>query len=331
MRTFSDLGFNTDIKIAIDGLVGNFSPRVTSHKGSWPLLLKSQLNHIGFNDVEVLYKNQEWKAYDVVVIDWGMEFRGTFNLFGGVTDELSNRVNQVFNTNVVSAHIPCPDLGEFVRSRRKSSKSVVFNQLDDKALTKFSENVDYFEQVFENDRLVFGDSHSVSIYRPGYMISRNDGLTLYGALKRGLSSYISSSVRDLVLYLGNIDLRFHLFRQTDPIEAVDKLLDDLTEQLSRLSLQQVTLVGLLPIEHEERKLPGTGLYMDQPFFGSREERAALGMYFNERLSYICDHKGWKMENWPSDWYDMDPKEFAETHMEAKQSVHLRRSSYMYEW
>lgn len=294
MRTFSDIGFKTDIKIGIDGLVGNFSSRVTSHKGSWPLLLKNQLEYIGFSNVEVLYRDQEWKKYDVVVVDWGMEFRGTFNLFGGVTDELSNRVNQVFNTKIVSAHIPCPDLGEFVRSRRKSSKSAAFNQLDDKALSSFSENTDYFEQVFENDRLVFGDSHSVSAYRSSYMISRNDGLTLHGALKRGLSSYIYSSVRDLVLYLGNIDLRFHLFRQPDPIEAVDKLIDDLSEQLSKLSLQQVTLVGLLPIEHEERKLPGTGLYLDQPFFGSREERAALGMYLNDRLLYLCDSKGWEM-------------------------------------
>ena len=40
-----------------------------------------------------------------------------------------------------------------------------------------------------SDKLVLGDSHSISVYKEGHTISRNDGKTLKGFLNKGLQNY----------------------------------------------------------------------------------------------------------------------------------------------
>ncbi len=260
-----------------------------------------------------------------------MEFKGTFNVFGGASDKLADRLNQLldYEGELISAHIPCPDITSFVRSRL-STGTEKFKMLDPESFK--SKQWNWFDQVFQNKRLVFGDSHSLSAYREGYMINRNDGLTMYGALRRGLNTYIDGSIDDLVIYLGNIDLRFHLFRKSDPVDSADELIENYTIQLKAMRhLKNITVVGLLPVEHEERKIPGSGMYKGKPFYGSRDDRATLCHYMNDYLRAACEQWGWKFESWPKEWYDMDPIKFAGLHMERPGSVHLARHSYMHEW
>jgi hypothetical protein len=331
MKTFPDL--DKSYLIGIDGLIGAFSPKLTSHKGSWPVLLKSQLNYIDYNNVKVLTNKDKWEDFDVIVVDWGMEFKGIFNVFGGASDDLALRLIQLLNFKgkLVSAHIPCPSISLFVANRLKTGTELFKTLVPAGFVAKEAEFL-WFDQIFENNRLVFGDSHSLSAYRPGYMISRNDGLTLHGALKKGLRYYVNDSIKDLVIYLGNIDNRFHLFRQDDPVTSLETLLSNLEDQLIKLNCDNITLIGWLPAEHEERKLPGTGLYLGKPFFGSREDRNALARYANEKFSEMANrNKYWKFEGWPSDWYEMDPEQYAKTCMESKQSVHLNRANYLYKW
>jgi hypothetical protein len=341
VKTFPDLP--KELTIGIDGLTGPFSDRLTSHKGAWPKLLKSQLRHLGY-DAKVLTKKDRWEDFDVMVIDWGMEFRGTFNVFGGASDELAARLEQFldYKGKLVSAHILMPPIAKFVEDRLRTG-TPRFKKLSVLPFHVKQKEFDYFDHVFENDKLVLGDSHSVSAYRPGYMISRNDGATLYGTLfNKGLASYIGEKdetvpfhdIKDLVIYFGNIDVRHHLMRQGDPVLAVEELCAELERQLLNLNLERVTIVHTIPVEHEERKLPKTGFYKGTPFFGHREDRAVLGHHFNTLITDMVNshsNDNWHFEAWPRSWYEMDPTQFAITCMEKPGSVHLSQSSYMHSW
>ena len=329
-----------DIKIGIDGLMGNFSDRETSHKASWAYMLKNQIKSLGYSNVEVLHKNKSWDDFDVMVIDWGMEFKGVFNVFGGASDEIYERLQQLlrFNkkqkilnhSNLVSAHRPFPDVAGFVSGRLKTGTKLfkTLNPEDFKGIKSL-----HFDHVFKSDKVCFGDSHILSAYHPGYMIFRNDGLTLHGALNRKIKTLIPSWTKQLVVYLGNIDVRHHLCRQQNPEVAMKVLALDYQTQL--LTLQDdgidIKVIGLLPIEHEDRKLPKTGYYEGTPFAGSRENRTYLKEWFNEIMKMACHKYNWTFQGWPEEWHQMDPKDYAEIHMEKPKSVHIRRSSYLFDW
>jgi hypothetical protein len=81
---------------------------------------------------------------------------------------------------------------------------------------------------------------------------------------------------------------------------------------------------LLPIEHESRKLPGTGLYLKKPFFGTRQERIIL----RDAANRIMNNSGLNTLKWPDEWIDEDGMKMFE-YMEPKQSVHLRPRHYMF--
>ena len=89
-------------------------------------------------------------------------------------------------------------------------------------------------------------------------------------------------------------------------------------------LKNNTVVGLLPVEHESRKLPGTGLYLKQAYFGSRQERMELREIAHE----IIKASGQKYYMWPDEWLDEDGTKMFE-YMEPKQSVHLKPKYYMF--
>jgi hypothetical protein len=173
-------------------------------------------------------------------------------------------------------------------------------------------------------KLVRGDSHSLSVWRPGFGLDRTDGKTLFGFLKDAdsLVDTWNEKYDEVVLYFGNIDLRFHLMRQEQPFSATVKLFTQYVEFAKRLN--NVTLVNLLPVEHESRKLPGTGLYLKQPYFGTRQERMELW----ETANKIMNESGLNTIKWPEEWVDQDGTKMFE-YMEPKQSVHLKPKYYMF--
>jgi hypothetical protein len=81
---------------------------------------------------------------------------------------------------------------------------------------------------------------------------------------------------------------------------------------------------LLPVEHESRKLPGTGLYLKQGYFGTRQERARLV----DTANRIMNNSGLKTLQWPNEWIDEDGMKMFE-YMEPKQSVHLKPKYYIF--
>jgi hypothetical protein len=314
-------------KIAIDDVVTTYSSKEASHKSAWSYLLAAQLRSIGL-DAEVINKSGDIHQYDVWLVALPMEFAGSYNLFGGATDEPALRMQRLldFQGEVFCLNREMPDVGAFAQSRMKSC-SPLWAELDIEGLTQKCKDI----KTLDSNTFVLGDSHSVSVWQPGSNISRNDGKTLFGVLKEGMDSYIPEGTKHLITYFGNIDIRHHLCRQDKPVESVKKLVKDYFEHLKSLNIKKVSVVKLLPIEFEDRRIPKTGWYKGTPFIGSQRERTQLMQIFNEEVSNLSTIYNMNVIEWPIDWYTTEPKYFADTYMEKPGSVHLSRAYYQYDF
>jgi hypothetical protein len=150
----------------------------------------------------------------------------------------------------------------------------------------------------------------------------------------GLSSFIpKGEFTNAEFYFGNIDIRHHLCRQSDPAEATRDLVQRYVEDVKKLDFQSVKIWEPLPIENESRKLPKTGYYKGTPFYGTWTQRneirkifiAELEKYSTERVSIF---------KW-TDHLLNAAGELDFEHMEKPQSVHLSRAAYPhwqgYDW
>jgi hypothetical protein len=318
-------------KIAIDDIVTSYSSKKESHKSAWAFLIKSQLSNLGL-EVTVLTKEQNIHDFDVWMVVLPMEFQGTYNLFGGAGDEPAGRIQRLidFTGKIYSINREMPDLGAFVQSRIKSCTDN-WKSLDVSILSSRSNSVKTIDLTLKSNTFILGDSHSISAYVPGANISRNDGKTLFGILKEGMSSYIPEDTDHLITYLGNIDIRHHLCRQPNPIAATESLVYDYVQHLKSLKIPNISAVQLLPIEHEDRRIPKTGFYKGTPFYGSLEKRLEICQIFNKMLSIYLSLEGFDLIKWPNHWYQLSPREFADVYMEKPGSVHLSRKYYQYDF
>lgn len=183
-------------KKAIVGVVSNPVRSLNSHNGGWTLVLKSIYN------ADILTEKDDWNDYEELILSEGVNYKeGKFNFFGGVQDSFYKRLNKLNNFNgkvycineKIDYNVAC--------NKRKELKGLSCNKSPEVLYTK-----EY------NNKLILGDSHSVSIYKPGYSINRIDGKTLNGFLKIGLHNFITKDTNDLIFYAGNIDVRFHVHR-----------------------------------------------------------------------------------------------------------------------
>ena len=335
------------MKIAIDQVVGTVSPRPTSHKGGWAFLWANQLKHhfksIGESDVEVkvLHAGDSWNEdYDLIFLDHGMEFTGeSLNLFGGAQDEPAMRLRRLLSvppSKLVSLDRSMPDYGALGKTRLKAC-SDLWRDTDWDGITEACGKMPNMTQqslakLGGLNHLILGDSHSFSMYKPGMAVSRNDGQTLHGALKKGLKTFIEpfgEGINKLSLYFGNIDIRHHLMRQSDPVNALCDMLREYELQIQALPMDFVELISVLPIENESRKLPKTGYYKGTPFAGTWKERTELVRVFNTRLVEMCDRNGWALYKHP-DVYKNEKGELDFSVMEKPQSVHLARAYYRWD-
>ncbi len=318
-------------KIAIDDVVTTYSSKKASHKSAWAFLLANQLKSLGL-DVEVLTKSEDIHQFDVWLVALPMEFQGSYNLFGGATDEPAERIKRFldFSGTIYCLNREMPNVGQFAESRMKSC-SPLWASLNTEALTKRSLETQTIQLKLDSKTFVLGDSHSVSVYHPGSNISRNDGKTLFGVLKEGMRSYIPLDTEHLITYFGNIDVRHHLCRQEKPVEAVKSLVANYFEHLKSLGIQKNTIVKLLPIEFEGRRIPKTGYHKGTPFIGTQRERTQLMEIFNEEVDKLSAIYNMNVIEWPIHWYSADPQYFADTYMEKPGSVHLSREFYQYDF
>jgi hypothetical protein len=304
------------MKAAIVGMLNNVSNSQNHHGGGYSRImiriLKESIPEVEFT---VNPEPSTWKEFDCLCILEGVNYQeNTFNFIGGPQPEHTEKLKAILNYKGTIKFI---------------NKSLDFSQFNKRFSLEgefpTGKTIDFATKYGEKTKkIVVGDSHSLSVCKPGFGINRTDGKTLFGFLKNAdsLVEEWNQKYDEVILYFGNIDLRFHLMRQENPRAAVGDLFRRYVEFAKKLN--NATLVNLLPVEHESRKLPGTGLYLKQPFFGTRQERMDL----RDAANRIINNSGLNTIQWPDEWIDEDGIKMFE-YMEPKQSVHLKPKYYKY--
>lgn len=301
------------MKSALISIMGNVGSTFNTQGGGYGLICTKMVKDLNPQDtIDVNPKPETWGEYDKLYVCEGVNFTdGSFNVPGGP---------QPIHTQKMEAISKFEGEFEFVNKTFDFRK---FNQRIkiDSDNWPIGSAVDYFSKP--NPYIVIGDSHSLSVWQPGYALSFNPGKTLFGWLKHANAQAINQlRPGGVTLYFGNIDLRFHLGRMADPYKATEELFTKYVNFARELN--NPTLVQLLPVEHESRKIPGTGLYKGQPFYGSRQLRMELRDIAND----IIAQSGLNFISWSKDWVDSDGTAMLEI-LESKQSVHIKPKYYMH--
>jgi hypothetical protein len=303
------------MKAAVVGMLNNIGSSQSHHGGGYYHVMLNILKSEHSGDLDVNPDPSIWNEYERLYILEGVNYQeNVFNFIGGPQPEHRAKLEAMANYKGLAIAVNVPiDLNVFNKRFNIDHQFTAINCID-------------FARLHANNtkKLVRGDSHSLSAWRPGFGLDRTDGKTLFGFLKDAdsLIEEWNQKYDEVVLYFGNIDIRFHLMRQDNPAEAVGDLIRRYVEFAKKLN--NATLVNLLPVEHESRKLPGTGLYLKQPYFGTRQERARLV----DTANRIMNNSGLKTLQWPNEWIDEDGIKMFE-YMEPKQSVHLKPKYYMF--
>ncbi len=255
-------------------------------------------------DVSIADKSTNLKGD--LYLDHGVNFGGILNLFGGVSDELVDRIIEMIDCpgELYSLDIDMPDYDGMLRKRGVTITGL--KERLERAITLKQSN-------FHNKYKVFGDSHATAFAPKNSHIIRNNGMTLYRALEDNLIPEDT----DLVV-LGSIDIRHHIGRQKD-LSIVD-----LANRLAMFVFDNnISVAAPVPIEYEARKIPQTGFYKGQPFTGKRHERLAWTFLFINTLIDL----GVNVVSPPMEWYTMDPEDYAKEYMELNSSVHISPRHY----
>ena len=287
------------MKRAIVGILNNPATSLNSHSAGMVNIVSKLFN------ADIINENDDWNEYEELIIYHGVNFRtGSFNIIGGINDEVLTRSKKLndFKGNVLS--LDGFQLYDFSVKRKLS----LYDQNDKHELVELP----------TRSNLVIGDSHSLSVWpNENYTISRNDGKTLHGFLKLNMDL---SNYEHVIFYFGNIDLRFHLARQSNPIQATRDLFKRYCDYASKYNS---TITMLLPVEDESRKIPKSGQYKGQNFFGSIDLRKELR---NEANKIILE-SGIPYIEWPEFFLNKEGNLDFEI-MEPKQSVHIRPKFYI---
>jgi hypothetical protein len=323
-------------RIAIAALVGKLSPKESSHKSGWAFHLANQITNLGCERVDVITDTEtKWQDYDCILIEHGMEFKGTFNIFGGANDDLYHQLIRIKSgVQMYSLHHDMPCIATLIEQRLKTGTDLFKSiEPDIEPIREICANdIPRIDHIAKTEKLCFGDSHSFSQYTPGYMTQRHDGLTMHGALKRGLDTYVYPWITDLRVYMGNIDVRHHLMRQDNPSASVKNLMIKYEQELLKLQERGVTnieVIHCLPIENESRVLPKTGYYKGTPYTGTWSERAALVKEINSSIDDMCQRNGWKSYKHPEVYFNA-LNELTFDVMEKPKSVHIAREFYRWD-
>ena len=308
------------------------SRRMTSHKSAQAIIYADMVRQAG-NAVTVNFGDiTDYTPYDAVYVYHGNDFSGGLNIFGGLqAADASPMVSlSKFTGPVYSLAIPFPSYHEMVGSRiasaRKNGTAIrqEWLNIDLANLAAMQSKAQQVVHPLDSNKLVIGDSHSICLYRPGWMVNSVPFTTLNGALNRGLDSYIHKEVDELDVYFGNIDIRHHLCRlEGNYIDHTVDLAKRYAEAVNKIDAK-VSVYEPLPIENESRKLPKTGYYDGKPFWGSWQQRNEARNVFIQTMQQ--ELAGPRLVNWTNNLMN-DLGELSFDKMEKPQSIHLARSAY----
>lgn len=323
-------------RILITTPLAPISDRITSHRAAQAVIYADQIaSAYGGWDVTINFGGvaEDYNEYDIVAVYHGNDWSGTVNMFGGVKafgniDQLA-RLSK-FKGEVWSLDIHFPEYSKMIKPRVDKDPAAhpdwkqvdweYLNTIENLAITKYPNG------FVPGSNIAVGDSHGISMYRPGWKINSVPYKTLYGALELGLKSFIpTGDFTHAEFYFGNIDIRHHLCRQSDPIAATKDLVKRYVEAVKPLLFSETKIWEPLPIENESRKLPKTGYYKGTPFYGSWAQRNEVRKVFVEELERLCTGNI-SVFKW-TDRLLNSAGELDFEHMEKPQSVHLSRGAY----
>lgn len=320
------------------------SKNIASHRSAEAFIYADQIRNAGIEvDIHMTGNEFDYSEYDIMYVyhgnDWADSVVGGLNLFGGMKnyaniDSLINYSN--FKGKVFSLKITHPEYHNFLLKRislleSKNNFDSINPKWRDINWDNFASICETSEKIDPNllkpsDKLAIGDSHSICLYRQGWMVNSNPFKTLHGALKQGLSSFLYDSLKlkKLEFYFGNIDIRHHLCRQSNPEQATRDLVKEYFEQIKSLNIE-AGVRELLPIEDESRIVPKTGMYKGTAFYGSWSERNEIRLIFKDECKKQSNDKVYMIE-----WIDYlmnDKGQLDFKFMEKPKSIHLSREYY----
>lgn len=331
------------------------SKSMDSHRAAQGVIYADQLTEAGRGVHLCLSGNlyiKDWSKYDTLYVYHGNDWSGSLNLFGGLKNYggIYNFVNfSNFKGKVISLVIDMPDyynimLDKITKAKEKGQEyNEEWDNIDWDNLKRICTTSEVLNpnELDPYPRLSIGDSHAISMYRPGWQNLSVPFKTLHGALKEGLDSFIKvkQNYETIEFYFGNIDVRHHLCRQEDPVKATQDLVKKYVDQAKDVAYKygcNVVLYELLPIENESRSLPKTGYYKGKPFYGSWKERNEIRKLFKKSLYEQTAKTNGRVTvyEWIGEMIN-SKGELDFKCMEKPQSVHLSRNYYPhwqgYQW
>jgi len=311
------------------------SNKIASHRAAQAIIYADQIKQSGVDiTVNTAGENyhSDFNKFNILYVYHGNDWGGTLNLFGGLSDSpiIDNLINlSKFKGEVYSLIIPFPDYYQMVVKRMEAGNvDPKWHQVDWENIKRMI-NAPVIDpnklSIYRNAAV--GDSHAISMYRPGWMINSVPFKTLHGALKQGLKSFLpipNIEYDNIEFYFGNIDIRHHLMRQAIPANATIELVQRYFEQAKELNIN-VKIYEPLPIEDPSRKLPKTGYYKGTPFYGSWEERSAIRKIFITECEKQQTNKV-KLYSWNRHMLN-ERRQLDFKFMEKPKSVHLSREHY----
>jgi hypothetical protein len=292
-------------------------------------------------EVKILDNEDSLLDFEVIIFDLGAEYSGSLNLFGGLDEKVYKRLQQIrhYTGQLYSWKHTVPNVHEGLKSRRDNKSTCPgFREEDPRFLELVQEvllGCKSFDHAYRTKSLLIGDSHTPSVWTPEWMIERQDGRTLYGALQKSVISELVGKYQPqkVMIHMSSIDVRHHLARLPEPEVSTTQLVTGLVNQVTPLApffgVEEVTVVQTMGIEDESRDLPKTGYYKGTAFAGSWEVRNRIRSIYNEMLAECSKLTGWKVLTFPGYFFDEAGKLKFEV-MEKPQSVHLSPEHYRWD-
>ena len=151
-------------KTGIIGILNNPACSYNSHSYGWNMYIERMF------DGRIINEKDDWDEYDELIICHGPNFsEGSFNVIGGIQPSHVERITKLNNFKGKIKSVDKFDVNEFISKRKIND-------------VKFEGEIEHLPLKTYNN-LTIGDSHSLSIQKRGWEISRNDGKTLFGFLR----------------------------------------------------------------------------------------------------------------------------------------------------
>ena len=232
------------MSILITSPFTHISSNIHSHRAAQAAIYADQLEDAGYTvhldrtgDI-----HPDINSFDTICVYHGNDWGGSLNLFGGMKNygNIDNLIRySQFKGIVKSLWIDHPKYSEMLEPRMKGEIHPDWAKVDWENLKRIENTAVTLRQLTPTTKVVAGDSHAICMYRPGWFVNSVPFKTLHGALKEGLSTFIQPHHEIAEFYFGNIDVRHHLMRQSNPEDAARDLAKRYYEQLSQLDLAKV--------------------------------------------------------------------------------------------